>query len=197
MYVRLKNIGSIKIKIGSVLPLEEKVIKEKAETIINCLNGKEARQSDGFANLGECILGLSIIKSAVDEVYKNILACIDIMDSMAGEGLLVPGTHFDIISEAKQGQVLRLNYKLFYMDFLRYCHEKHREQAVFSDRQFQSLLKGMPFCRAHNSPVYFCEGYGSSSKKLFRSAILDILMLQMDGVHIENFLEKGLKHGGI
>jgi hypothetical protein len=172
-----------------VIILEERALKNMAKTIVNLLDNK--RQECGMCSINSSILGTSILKSAMKEVHKNLLASIETMNSMAEEGIIIRGCHYDITVDYDGLLILRFNYRFLYKSFEEYCKKHNTEHVVFTLKEFGILLKTAPYCREYNRPVWFSENVESYvNKKLFCSAILDVFKLQTSGAAINKLIER-------
>ena len=114
------------------------------------------------------------------------------MNEMAGQGLLIIGTDYDTTVDSEGDLVLRLNYKLFYYKFMVYCMRNNAQHIVFSLSEFKQVLRTMTYCKCYNSPVGFAENVEKSytSKKLFRSAVINFYKLKAAGAELNNFIEE-------
>jgi hypothetical protein len=114
------------------------------------------------------------------------------MNEMAGHGLLIRGTDYDTIVDSEGDLVLRHNYKLFYDKFMLYCMRNNAWHIVFSLSEFKQVLRIMPYCKCYNSPVGFIENVEKSytSKKLFKSGVINFYKIRAVGAEFNNFIEE-------
>jgi hypothetical protein len=172
--------------------MENKRAKSTADSIIKLIDGRRSKSTTNLESLSDCIHGTAVIKAALDNVEQSLIQSFSTMNEMAGQGLLVRGTDYDTAIDSEGDLVLRLNYKLFYQKFMLYCMRSNADHTIFSLSEFKKLIRVMPYCKSYNSPVWFVEftEKGYTSKKLFRSAVMDFYKLQAAGAELNNFIEE-------
>jgi hypothetical protein len=172
--------------------MESKTIKGKADSIIKLIDVRKDKGTPNLFSLGDCIDGTAVIKAALDNVENDLIQSFNTMNEMAGQGLLIRGTDYDTAVDSEGDLVLRLNYKLFYQKFMLYCTRSNSYHTILSLSKFKKLIRVMPYCKSYNSPVWFVEFVekGYTSKKLFRSAVMDFYKLQAAGAELNNFIEE-------
>jgi hypothetical protein len=172
--------------------MENKMIKGKADSIIKLIDGRRSKSTTGLEDQSDCIHGTAVIKAALDNVEQSLIQGFSTMNEMAGQGLLARGTDYDTAVDSEGDLMLRLNYKLFYQKFMLYCMRSNADHTILSLSEFKKLIRVMPYCKSYNSPVWFVEFIekGYTSKKLFRSAIMDFYKLQAAGAKLNNFIEE-------
>lgn len=171
--------------------MNEESVKNMGKTLIKLIEGKEKLETGEFSNVSDCIFGTAVMKAALEELEENLLRSFETMNTMAGEGLLLWGTHFITGNYESEVLVLKLNYKLFYWSFKEYCRKNNVSHAVFELTEFITILRSMPFCIAFNWPVWFnFTGKSCSEKRIFRSALIDVEALKDRGVCIDNLINR-------
>lgn len=162
-----------------------------SENLLEMIKSEESLEDSSIKSINACILGMSVIQAAVEEITRSMVKMLESINAMARDGLIIRGVDYNTIIDHDGDYVLRLNYCKFYDDFIDYCQEIEVEHPILDLKEFKILLRVQDYCKAYNRPVQFDNTAGSyTDKKLCRGAVLKIYDLKNLGADIDFLLEE-------